>query len=217
MTPDDINGAVNADYCFIGDPTGATITGSNNLNGNPKLNPLGNYGGATLTHQPQSDSPLINAATDWSTLGSNIDNVQTTLTDADPTGVDVGFTIRIDDEQLSVIGKAGNTLTVTRGANATTAAGHLSGAGISSAFDQRGKLRKIRTTLDIGATEWVRVAASAEQQSAAIGTNFATGLQATISNLASQSAVSFDLHCASHRRREISPGHEATATSVPPA
>jgi hypothetical protein len=60
-TASDVNGAVNADYSFIGDPTGATITGGNNLNGDPKLNALGNYGGPTQTHQPKIDSPVLDA------------------------------------------------------------------------------------------------------------------------------------------------------------
>src|SRR5687768_1834917 len=50
----------------------------------------------------------------------------------------VGFTIQIDSEQMVVTSKSTNTLTVTRGANGTTAATHSSGANVNLAFDQRG-------------------------------------------------------------------------------
>lgn len=58
--------------------------------------------------------------------------------DTSETGVDVsagtefseGMTILIDSEQMHVQSKATNTLTVTRGANGTTAATHDSGAAI---------------------------------------------------------------------------------------
>jgi Bacterial Ig domain/Right handed beta helix region/Immunoglobulin I-set domain len=58
----DLKGDANVDYSLLGDSTGAgTITGANNLSGDPKLNDLGNYGGLTLTHQPKIDSPVLDA------------------------------------------------------------------------------------------------------------------------------------------------------------
>ena len=47
------------------------------------------------------------------------------------TDIEAGHTILIDTEQLYVQSYSGNTLTVTRGANATTAATHSSSAAIS--------------------------------------------------------------------------------------
>ena len=61
LVPDDINGAVNADYSLIGNTTGAGITGANNqLNVDPVLGALGNNGGPTQTHLPGSGSIAIN-------------------------------------------------------------------------------------------------------------------------------------------------------------
>jgi hypothetical protein len=58
----DLKGDANVDYSLLGDSTGSgTITGGNNLGGDPKLNDLGNYGGPTLTHQPKIDSPVLDA------------------------------------------------------------------------------------------------------------------------------------------------------------
>jgi hypothetical protein len=58
----DLKGSANVDYSLLGDSTGAgTITGGNNLSGDPKLNNLGDYGGPTLTHQPKIDSPVMDA------------------------------------------------------------------------------------------------------------------------------------------------------------
>src|SRR4029450_13862649 len=66
-----------------------------------------------------------------------------------------GFAIQIDSEQMIVIATSGNTITVTRGANGTTAAAHSNGAPVNPAFDQRGPgfARKVGTSVDIGAFE----------------------------------------------------------------
>ena len=62
-----------------------------------------------------------------STLSSAINASQTTLSVASPSGFPTtAFRIRIDDEQMNVTGGFGtNTWTVTRGANGTTAAAHV--------------------------------------------------------------------------------------------
>ncbi|MBS1792203.1 MAG: VCBS repeat-containing protein [Acidobacteria bacterium] len=54
-------------YNLIGNTSGANITGllgGNILNQNPRLLPLGNYGGTTPTHVLLPDSPAINNGTD---------------------------------------------------------------------------------------------------------------------------------------------------------
>ena len=66
-SPSDIVGFVSAYHSLIGNTSGATITGSNNvLNVNPLLGPLANNGGPTLTHALLLGSP----ATKWVELGS---------------------------------------------------------------------------------------------------------------------------------------------------
>jgi hypothetical protein len=60
-TADDIFGDVTANFSFIGDPTGATITGENNRNGDPLLGPLADNGGRTQTHALLVGSPAIDA------------------------------------------------------------------------------------------------------------------------------------------------------------
>jgi hypothetical protein len=63
---DDISGPVAAQYCLIGDRTGATITnqGGNQIGTaaapiNPLLGPLANNGGRTMTHALLTGSPAI--------------------------------------------------------------------------------------------------------------------------------------------------------------
>ena len=77
------------------------------------------------------------------------------MTNATSIPAGVGVAIQIDSEQLIVTAKAGNTLTVTRGANGTTAAAHSNGAVVNPAFDQRGAgfARKFGSAVDIGAFE----------------------------------------------------------------
>ncbi|OYV96589.1 MAG: hypothetical protein B7Z73_00450, partial [Planctomycetia bacterium 21-64-5] len=58
----DVIGAVTANYSLIGDTTGATISGANNvLNENPNLGPLANNGGPTQTFAFAAASPAIGA------------------------------------------------------------------------------------------------------------------------------------------------------------
>ncbi len=65
-SPDaDISGAATANYCLIGNATGATFSSSsaNNITGvDPLLGPLGNYGGPTETIPLLPGSPAIGAA-----------------------------------------------------------------------------------------------------------------------------------------------------------
>src|SRR3989440_3385768 len=94
-------------------------------------------------------------------LNSDIDDSQTSFDVVDASGIPncVGFPIRIDDEQMLVTCYSGNTLTVTRGFNGTTAAAHSTGASVNPPFDQRGTgflrvaFASSDTSLDIGAFE----------------------------------------------------------------
>jgi CSLREA domain-containing protein len=169
---DDIAGAVDGSSSFnlIGD--GAGMTGisnadanSNQVGINPLLGALGNNGGPTPTHELLATSPAIDAGNGFAitTLSTDITTtVQTTFDVADASGIPagVGFTIRIDGEQMVVTSKSTNTLTVTRGANPAT---HTTGANVYPAFDQRGVVRTVNFDLlpppgagddtDIGAFE----------------------------------------------------------------
>jgi hypothetical protein len=123
-----------------GNTSGITNLGNNLISSIPKLGPLQLNGGRTQTMALQPGSPAIDAGTDQTTLTSGIDNSTTSITVADgasfPAGV--SFAIQTENEQMIVNSKTGNTLTVTRGANGTTAASHPGGSGVNTAFDQRG-------------------------------------------------------------------------------
>ncbi len=61
-TSPDAGGAFTANYNFIKDATGASLTGGNNTSGvDPMLGPLANNGGLTQTLRPLNDSPVIDA------------------------------------------------------------------------------------------------------------------------------------------------------------
>jgi hypothetical protein len=67
------------------------------------------------------------------TLGGAISSTSaTSVTMTAGHSVDVGHTLRIDDEQLFVTAVSSNTLTVTRAVNGTTAATHENGATVQS-------------------------------------------------------------------------------------
>ncbi len=65
-----------------------------------------------------------------STLSGNITNSATSITVASGANFVVGQTISIDSEKMTVTAVSGNTLTVTRGTEATAAASHNSGAAV---------------------------------------------------------------------------------------
>ncbi len=158
------SGTVNARNTIIAGNTPANVSGNlftsqvNNLIGFNILGPLANNGGPTQTHALPYCSPAINAGADVTTLNGALGNAATTINLADATAFPgaVGFVVQIDSEQMIVTGKAGNQLTVTRGANSTIATAHSSGAGVNPAFDQRGAgfNRRFGGAMDIGAVEW---------------------------------------------------------------
>ena len=108
---------------------------SNNL---PNLK---DNGGPTDTIALVCGSPAIDQGSSTLTLLSGTIDASTTsivVADASMIPPAVGFTLQIGSEQMVVNSKSGNTLTVTRGANGTTAASHAFKANVRSAFDQRG-------------------------------------------------------------------------------
>jgi hypothetical protein len=164
---EDLSGTYNSqDYNIFENPATAIINGTttNNQTGDPKLGPLTNNGGPTQTHALLLGSIALDAGSDLAltTLNGAITAVQTSIvvTDASSIPAGVGYTILIDSEQVVVTAKSGNTLTVTRGANGTTAAAHSNGANIYPAFDQRGTgfTRKVDSA-DSGTTQTVDVGA----------------------------------------------------------
>ncbi len=98
-------------------------------------------GGPTDTIALLCGSPAIDQGSSTLTsLSGNIDATTTSITVADASMIPsaVGFTIQIGTENMVVTSKSANTLTVTRGANGTTAASHAFKVSVRSAFDQRG-------------------------------------------------------------------------------
>jgi hypothetical protein len=89
----------------------------------PRLGPLGDYGGPTQTFALLPGSPALGAGGPSTTLTSPVDASATTLSvdDAAALAVTPGLTIEIDGEQLTITGVdiMTNTLTVVRGVNGT--------------------------------------------------------------------------------------------------
>jgi hypothetical protein len=186
---------------------------SNSLSGPALLAPLGNYGGPAVgdpggvlvgspndgTQQTQPNaaqsmetmallpgSPAIGGGIAPTTLTAAVAATDTTITVADPSllGLIPGTSVLlIDSEQLLVTAVNGDTLSVSRGYNSTTAATHNSGAGIYNAFDQRGQPRLYNGALDIGAFEsqgFTITASSGRVQSTDVNTNFPNPLTVTV-------------------------------------
>ena len=168
---DDIAGTVDAASSFnligTGGAGGLVNATNNNQVGvaDAKLGALANNGGPTQTHALLDTSPALETGNNFAltTLNGAIDNVTTTVTVTDASNIPAGLTIRVDSELMVVVSKLLNVLTVTRGANGTTAASHLDLAPVYAAFDQRGFSRTVNFDLiapvvpyddtDIGAYE----------------------------------------------------------------
>jgi hypothetical protein len=158
------------------DDGGGYLTGTGDqINTNPMLGPLQANGGRTFTHALLPGSPAIDAGADLATLNGPIDDTTTSIMLSDASSIPAApgfpihgliclysptdcwnpFTIRIDDEQMFVAAKSGDTLTVTRGANGTTPASHNNGAEVDLLFDQRGLGfdRVVNGHVDVGAVE----------------------------------------------------------------
>jgi hypothetical protein len=145
---------------------GRGLTGiSDGVNGNqigtadnpldPLLAPLDDYGGPTQTFALLAGSPALGAGGPGATLTSPVDATAAGLRVDYAAGLAVspGLTIQVDSEQLLItaVNTTGNTFTVVRGVNGTTAAAHDPGASLSPATDQRGAPRVVNGSIDIGA------------------------------------------------------------------
>jgi hypothetical protein len=127
--------------------TGCTITGNTASTGGG-IYQTSAGGGLTLQNSTISGTTAtldagglcINASAGGSTLTAAVNASATTLAVQNALSFARGETIHIDNEQMIVTGvdTVRNTLTVTRGANHTTAAAHLSGArllGLTTCLD----------------------------------------------------------------------------------
>lgn len=137
---------------IIGLPAGETLSQvlATDIDGKPLL---ADNGGPTQTIALASDSPAIGNAIALATLNAAVtDTTNINFSVSDATYLAVGDALKVDHEivLITAINATNNTITVTRGADGTTAAAHVSGAGLYLALDQRGY---VRVTNDIGAVE----------------------------------------------------------------
>ncbi len=152
-TADDIKGTVDSSsassFNLIGTGGAGGLLDATNNNqvgvADAKLGALADNGGPTKTHALLDTSPAIDTGNNFAltTLNGAIDNVTTSVTVTDASNIPAGLTIRVESEQMVVVSKALSVLTVTRGANGTTAAAHADTTSVFSAFDQRGFPRTI--------------------------------------------------------------------------
>ena len=156
----DINGTVAvANNSLIGTTAGFSISGgSNDQTGVASgLVALASNGGPTNTQALGTGSLAIAHGGAVTTVGSGgiaAAGNSITLTNGAYIGNMSGLAIpiRIDSEQMLVTAVSGNTVTVVRGYNGTTAATHASGASVYFSLDQRGyAISTTTTTPDIGA------------------------------------------------------------------
>jgi hypothetical protein len=145
---------------IIGKGTG--LVGLHNTNGNhigtdtaridPRLAPLANRGGPTLTMSLRSGSLAYRAGGSVARLSTAIDASTTSIIVDNAGGIAStpgSYLIRIGNEKLTVTNVSGNSLTVVRGVNWTVAAAHPLNTKVYLVLDQRGATRA--STPDIGA------------------------------------------------------------------
>jgi hypothetical protein len=134
-----------------------TVGTSNLVGGNPLVGTLGSYGGPTQTIPLLPGSPASGAAgaVTFLTVGVNATAPSITIpsTTLSITASTIPTPIWIDNEQMLMTRISGSNLTVVRGYNGTTAAGHNINASIYFATDQRGVPRPPGGIQDIGAFE----------------------------------------------------------------
>ena len=206
----DIYGAVNSQgHNLIGNGTGASgITNGSNGDQvgasasliNANLGPLANNGGPTQTMAFLAGSPAIAAGGTLFTLASTVgmNDAQFNLAGSvNPFAGAVGLVVQIGGEQMIVTGGSGQTVTVSRAANGTSAGTYGQGTEVNTAFDQRGPgfPRIVQGTVDIGAIDTATPTIGGTQQpaSATVGTSIAD--QATVSGgLNPTGTVTFNLY-----------------------
>jgi hypothetical protein len=157
----DINAVVTGgNNNIIGKGTG--LVGLHNVSGNrigtdtaridPRLTPLANRGGPTLTMSLRNGSPAYRTGGSVARLSGAIDASTTSIIVDNAGGIAStpgSYLIRLGNEKLLVTNVSGNTLTVVRGANGTVAAAHPLNTKVYLALDQRGATRA--STPDMGA------------------------------------------------------------------
>lgn len=169
----------------------ATVATSARIN----LQPLADNGGPTETLALGPGSAAIDSAVPISltTLSNPIgfNNTMFSVADATIIPAGVGFVIQIDNEQMTVIAKSGNQLTVTRGANNTAVAPHNAQAPLMLAFDQRGSgfSRTINGDVDIGAMEAAYTTLTGPVATPTYGSSF--NVNASVANATSTGTVQF--------------------------
>jgi hypothetical protein len=120
----------------------------------PRLSAPGYYGGPTQTLILLAGSPALGHGAAPTSLATALDNQTTSVTVANASllGVVPNSTVlMLDSEQVLVTALAGNTLTVQRGVNGTSAASHDVNTAVYPAGDQRGQPRTRGGVTDIGA------------------------------------------------------------------
>lgn len=145
---------------LIGIPNGSTLAQLVKVDGTGKPL-LASNGGPIPTVALANGSPALDAGVDLSTLASAVADASATSVDvADASGLISGIVIQVESEQMLVQSVSSNTLTVTRGANSTTAVAHSTGASVNYTTDQRGLPRvqfgtptSATPRIDIGAYE----------------------------------------------------------------
>ncbi|HZZ78785.1 MAG TPA: choice-of-anchor Q domain-containing protein, partial [Gemmataceae bacterium] len=168
-------------YNINSDSSGGLNGPGDLLSTNPRLAPLGNYGGTTQTFALLPGSPALDAANAvLTTLASTITASATRFTVRSAAAVPIGAVIQIDDEQMTLTAITGNTVTVTRGSSPSM---HRIDASVRIAYDQRGVERLINGTADIGAFEsrgFKVTVTSGDHQATVINTSFPGALQVTV-------------------------------------
>ncbi|HLN31276.1 MAG TPA: DUF4214 domain-containing protein [Gemmataceae bacterium] len=129
------------------DLAGAYGGNANNVvGGTSYLTALMDFGGPTETMAPEVGGPAIGKAGAVTTLAAAVNKGATTISVADAAAIastSGNYLIQVDAEQMLVtaVNPTSNTLTVVRGYNGTTPAGHAVQAGIYFPTDQRGVSR----------------------------------------------------------------------------
>jgi len=143
-SPSDCFGQLHsAGYNLIKNTANTVIDGNTtgNITGqDPVLGPLQDNGGPTLTHALLSGSPAVDKGVNGSltVLSTSITDSTTAIEVGDASIIPAGGYILIDSEQMVVTNKGGgDSLTVTRHANDTTAASHSVLTAVYLASDQR--------------------------------------------------------------------------------